>query len=80
MLGNVDLKFYLSIFLRRLPYFIVIAAFVSAVGIAVASILPPIYRSTRHDPGRGAADPRRPRAHPPCRSTRSSRSRSSSSG
>jgi polysaccharide chain length determinant protein (PEP-CTERM system associated) len=45
-MGNVDLKFYLSIFLRRLPYFIVIAAFLSAVGIAVASILPPVYRST----------------------------------
>jgi polysaccharide biosynthesis transport protein len=46
MLGNVDLKFYLSIFLRRLPYFVVIAAFLSALGIAVASILPPVYRST----------------------------------
>ena len=45
-MGNVDLKFYLSIFLRRLPYFIVIAAFLSAIGIAVASILPPIYRSS----------------------------------
>lgn len=46
MLGNVDLKFYLSIFLRRLPYFVVIAAFLTAIGIAVASILPPVYRST----------------------------------
>ena len=45
-MGNVDLKFYLSIFLRRLPYFMVIAAFLSAIGIAVASILPPIYRSS----------------------------------
>ena len=46
MLGNVDLKFYLSIFLRRLPYFVVIAAFLTAIGLAVASILPPVYRST----------------------------------
>jgi len=45
-MGQLDLKFYLSIFLRRLPYFLVIAAFVSAVGIAVASILPPIFRSS----------------------------------
>jgi polysaccharide biosynthesis transport protein len=45
-MGNVDLKFYLSIFLRRLPYFVVIAAFFSAVGIAVASILPPTYSSS----------------------------------
>ena len=60
-MGNLDLKFYLSIFLRRLPYFLVIAAFLSAVGIAVASILPPIYRSTRLDPGREPADPGRAR-------------------
>ena len=46
MLGNVDLKFYLSIFMRRVPYFLVIAAFLSAIGIAVASMLPPVYRST----------------------------------
>lgn len=46
MLGNVDLKFYLSIFLRRLPHFVVIVAFLSAIGIAVASILPPVYTST----------------------------------
>lgn len=45
-MGNVDVKFYLSIFLRRLPYFIVIAAFLTAIGIAVASILPPVYRSS----------------------------------
>ena len=45
-MGQLDLKFYLSIFLRRLPYFLVIAAFVSAVGIAVASILPPFFRSS----------------------------------
>ena len=45
-MGQLDLKFYLSIFLRRLPYFLVIAAFISAIGIAVASILPPIFRSS----------------------------------
>jgi polysaccharide biosynthesis transport protein len=46
MLGNVDLKFYLSIFMRRVPYFVVIVALLSAIGIAVASMLPPVYRST----------------------------------
>ena len=45
-MGQLDLKFYLSIFLRRLPYFLVIAAFISAIGIAVASILPPLFRSS----------------------------------
>ena len=56
-MGQLDLKFYLSIFLRRLPYFLVIAAFVSAIGIAVASILPASYSSTRHDPRRGPQIP-----------------------
>jgi polysaccharide biosynthesis transport protein len=46
VLGSIDLKFYGSIFLRRLPYFVVIVAFLSALGIALASILPPVYRST----------------------------------
>ena len=43
---NLDLKFYVAVFLRRLPYFLVIAAFISAVGITVAYILPPVYKST----------------------------------
>lgn len=43
---NLDLKFYFAIFLRRLPYFLVIVAFLSAIGITVASILPPVYRSS----------------------------------
>ncbi len=43
---NLDLRFYFSIFLRRLPYFLVIVAFLSAIGITVASILPPVYRSS----------------------------------
>lgn len=42
---NIDLKFYLAVFLRRLPYFLVIAAFVAAIGITLAAILPPNYRS-----------------------------------
>jgi polysaccharide biosynthesis transport protein len=43
---NLDLKFYFAVFLRRLPYFLVIAAFLAAIGITVASILPPVYRSS----------------------------------
>lgn len=42
---NIDLKFYLAVFLRRLPYFLVIAALVAAVGVTLAAILPPEYRS-----------------------------------
>jgi polysaccharide biosynthesis transport protein len=45
MLANLDFKFYFAIFLRRLPYFLVIVAFLSAIGITVAYILPPVYSS-----------------------------------
>ncbi|CAN5711505.1 Wzz/FepE/Etk N-terminal domain-containing protein [soil metagenome] len=45
-MGNLDLRFYFAVFLRRLPYFLVIAAFVSAIGITLAYILPPVYRSS----------------------------------
>jgi succinoglycan biosynthesis transport protein ExoP len=46
MMPNLDFKFYFAVFLRRLPYFLVIAVFLSAIGITVASVLPPVYRST----------------------------------
>ncbi len=39
----MDLKFYLSLFLRRLPYFLFFVALGSALGITVARILPPVY-------------------------------------
>ena len=42
---DIDLKYYFAVFLRRLPYFLVIAALVSAVAVTVAAILPPAYRS-----------------------------------
>ena len=42
---NIDLKFYFAVFLRRLPYFMVIAVLVAAVGITLAAILPPTFRS-----------------------------------
>ena len=38
-----DLKYYLSLFLRRLHYFLVILVAVSAVGITLAYTLPPVY-------------------------------------
>lgn len=40
-----ELKFYLSIFMRRLPYFLVVATIVSAISFAVALSLPPAYES-----------------------------------
>ena len=78
-LGNVDLKFYLSIFLRRLPYFIVIAAFVwRSASRSPRSCCRATARAPRCS-SRRRRSPTISRA-PPCRSTRSSRSRSSSSG
>ena len=44
-MDKLDLKFYWSVFLRRLPYFLVVLALLSAIGITVAMILPPVYRS-----------------------------------
>jgi polysaccharide chain length determinant protein (PEP-CTERM system associated) len=45
-MANLDLKYYWAVFRRRLPYFLVILTLLAAIGITVASILPPVYRST----------------------------------
>ncbi len=45
-MNSLDLKYYFSVFLRRLPYLLVILAFISAIGLTVAFILPPSYQST----------------------------------
>ena len=42
---NLDLSFYLAVFLRRLHYFVIIFALVSAAAIAAAFLLPPVYRA-----------------------------------
>lgn len=42
---KLDLKFYLSIFMRRSPYFFVITALFASVGISVAMILPAEFES-----------------------------------
>jgi polysaccharide chain length determinant protein (PEP-CTERM system associated) len=42
---NLDLSFYLAVFLRRLHYFIIIFALVSAAAIAAAFLLQPVYRA-----------------------------------
>ena len=44
-MGNLDLKFYWAVFLRRLPYFLVVAALLTAVAVTLAFVLPPKYRS-----------------------------------
>ena len=40
-----DLKYYFSIFLRRLPYFLPVALVIAAVSVIVAIALPPAYVS-----------------------------------
>lgn len=39
----MDLRFYLSLFLRRLPWFLLFVAIGTAVGMTVARVLPPVY-------------------------------------
>ena len=43
---NLDLKFYFSVFLRRLHYFVIVFVLVSAAAIAAAVLLPPVYVAT----------------------------------
>lgn len=45
-MGNLDIKFYWAVFLRRLPYFLVIVAFLTAGAVTIAMILPPVYTSS----------------------------------
>ena len=44
-MGNLDVKFYWAVFLRRLPYFLVLTALMTAVAVTLAFVLPPKYRS-----------------------------------
>jgi polysaccharide biosynthesis transport protein len=43
---NLDPRYALAVFLRRLPYFLVITAFLTAIGVSVAFILPPVYKTS----------------------------------
>lgn len=43
---TLDIKYYLSIFWRRLPYFIVVVVLISAIGISTAVMLPAVYSSS----------------------------------
>ncbi|HEY6630843.1 MAG TPA: lipopolysaccharide biosynthesis protein [Rhizobiaceae bacterium] len=44
-MADLDLRFYLAIFLRRLPYFIAIVIAVAAIGVAAAIMTPRTYRA-----------------------------------
>ncbi|MCA8879976.1 MAG: lipopolysaccharide biosynthesis protein [Rhodobacteraceae bacterium] len=40
---NLDFKYYFSVFLRRSPYFVLVAALFASVGLTLAMILPPEF-------------------------------------
>lgn len=42
---SIDFKYYLSVFWRRLPYFLVVVALFTSAGLTVALILPPEYEA-----------------------------------
>jgi len=42
---NSELRFYLSVFTRRLPWFLAVVITVSALGIGIAKVLPPVYQA-----------------------------------
>ena len=42
---NFDFSFYFAVFLRRLHYFIIIFALVTAASIAAAYLLPAVYQT-----------------------------------
>ena len=43
---KIDFRYYLSVFWRRFPYFIVVAAFFTSIGVTVAVLLPTEYEAT----------------------------------
>ncbi len=43
---NFDLSFYFAVFLRRIHYFVIVSALVSAMAIAAALLLPAVYKSS----------------------------------
>jgi polysaccharide chain length determinant protein (PEP-CTERM system associated) len=45
-MGDIDIRFYLSILLRRLPHIIVLTVITTAIALAIALLMPKSYRST----------------------------------
>ncbi|HEV7718493.1 MAG TPA: Wzz/FepE/Etk N-terminal domain-containing protein [Arsenicitalea sp.] len=45
-MASFDLRYYLSIFLKRLPYFAAIVVLIGAIGVAIVYALPAIYQAT----------------------------------
>ncbi|TWG96737.1 polysaccharide chain length determinant protein (PEP-CTERM system associated) [Mesorhizobium sp. J18] len=45
-MGDIDIRFYLSILLRRLPYCLAILVLATAAGVTIAYMLPSVYRAS----------------------------------
>ena len=43
---NFDMRFYMSLFARRLHYFLIVLFVGSAIGITLATVLPPVYKAS----------------------------------
>lgn len=43
---TIDLRFYLSLFVRRIHYFLICLAIGSAIGITLATVLPPVFKAS----------------------------------
>lgn len=45
-MNMTDIKFYVQVFVRRLPYFLVTFLFIAAAGISVAVMMPAVYKAS----------------------------------
>src|SRR5262245_3786355 len=45
-MGDIDFRFYLSIFVKRLPLFLLVAVSTATMGLVAALYLPPLYRAS----------------------------------
>jgi uncharacterized protein involved in exopolysaccharide biosynthesis len=43
---TIDLRFYLSLFMRRIHYFLICLAIGSAIGVTFATVLPPVFKAS----------------------------------
>src|SRR5690606_29284274 len=62
-MGDNDIRFYLSILVRRLPLLIAIAALVTGIGVMIAYLMPPTYQASARilvEPPQIPADMARP--------------------
>ncbi|MDB5540195.1 MAG: lipopolysaccharide biosynthesis protein, partial [Devosia sp.] len=45
-MNSADIRFYLYVFMRRLPLFVIVAGSITGISVFVAKVLPPVYRAS----------------------------------